>query len=572
MNNGQSIIKGWMRDMMIDFKALVQKAFADSEYPLIGEQVTTEELMLPMRDGARLRTFIARPEGLNSCPFVLTRSCYPHIEELQFETARQFAMRGIGYVVQFCRGTGGSEGIWEPNENERNDGQDTIEWLCSLDYVESAGYLGSSYLALTGWIIADLLPEKVKTMYLSLYGTDRHVSAYMGGMFRHDVLTAWAMGNAGFEIKADYLESCLYRPHVEVDEALWGKKLDWYRKWVTSVNPEDPYWQSGMWKTLRDIPPKINIPICIVEGWYDHHLGSALVTYDRLSKKCKEMSHLIIGPWNHWFETALESDDGKNHGYGGNELIRSFTWFHDILVKKNIPQGQISEYIIKGDNWIESSPKENIASYEQRQFAKYFLSASEENQCLVDKVDSIIDGERGYMYDPNDPIYSHGSESMLKSKEKIGSLLQPQPNYRPDVLSFVSKPLEKDLVILGPVRVNLYVSSDADDTCFVARIINVDKEGQSHYVRGGLTSLTSSLSEVYKPNSIVKISINMWNVGWLFKKGTQIRLDVQSSDFPQYSIHSNTAGCWSMQSETVCAKQKLFFGKEYTSCLELPLD
>ena len=156
--------------------------------------------------------------------------------------------------------------------------------------------------------------------------------------------------------------------------------------------------------------------------------------------KSKDMGHLIIGPWNHWFETALEHDEGKNHQYGGNELIRSFKWFHDILVKN-----------------------------------------------------------------------------------------------------------------------------------FVARIINFDNEGKSHYVRGGIASLVSSLQTAYEPNSIVKISIDMCNVGWLFKKGTCIRLDVQSSDFPQYSIHSNTAGCWSMQNETVCAEQKLYFGRECVSCLELPM-
>ena len=555
-----------------DFKDFVQKAFGQSEHKPVHAEVKCDEFMLPMRDGVRLRTIIARPEPCCAIPYVLTRSCYPHIEQLHMEAARQYAMRGIGFVVQFCRGTGGSEGLWEPNVNERNDGQDTIEWLCSLDYVESAGYLGSSYLALTGWIIADLLPDKVKTMYLTLYGTDRHMSAYMGGMFRHDVLTAWAMGNAGFEIRADYMESCLYRPHAEVDEALWGKRLDWYRKWVTAVSPEDPYWQSGMWKTLKDIPQKVKIPICLVEGWYDHHLGSALKTYDRLSAKCKEMSHLIVGPWNHWFETALEFDSGKNHEYGGNDLTRSFNWFYDILVKKQIPQGKISEYIIKGDYWTKSCPKENIASNDGRQHTKIYLSANEENLCLVGDETAVTSGERSYTYNPEEPIYSHGGESLFRSKNKIGSLLQPLPNYRPDVLSFVSKPLENDVVVCGPIRAGLYVSTDAVDTSFVARVINIDEEGRSHFVRGGIKSLAScSDTAPYVPNSIAKIEINMWNIGWHFKKGTQIRLDVQPSDFPQYSIHANTAGCWSLQDKTVKAKQTLHFGKEYMSFLELPL-
>jgi hypothetical protein len=63
-----------------------------------------------------------------------------------------------------------------------------------------------SYLALTGWVIADLLPEKVKKMYLTHYGVFRFTSAYKAGMFRHDVLTAWTMNNAGFPVTADYFD------------------------------------------------------------------------------------------------------------------------------------------------------------------------------------------------------------------------------------------------------------------------------------------------------------------------------------------------------------------------------
>ena len=530
--------------------------------------VQSEEKMIAMRDGVKLRTIIVRPQtGQHANPYVITRSCYPHIEKLHMDAAEYYAKRGIGFVVQFCRGTGGSEGIWEPNVNERKDGQDTLEWLCSQDWVESVGYSGTSYLALTGWIIADLLPPKVKTMYLTLYGTDRHVSAYSGGMFRHDVLTAWAMGNAGFEIKADYLESCLYRPHVEVDKALWGKELEWYRKWVTAASANDPYWQSGMWKTLKDMPPKVKIPICIVEGWYDHHLGSAIKTYERLSDECKANSHLIIGPWNHWFETALEHDDGKNHEYNGSELERSFAWFYDILVKDKVPKGKVSQYIIKGDNWVEGAALEAKSEY-----AEFYLSADEK---LTKNAAAVSCGQRSYTYNPEDVIFSHGSEAMLKSKDKIGSLLQPSPNYRPDVLSFISEPLENDITVCGPVRAKLFVSSDAMDTSFAARIINIDEEGKSHFVRGGISTLAYRNSEetpiTYEPNSIVEVCINMWNIGWKFKKGTRIRLDIQSSDFPQYSIHTNTAGVWSKQAKSLKAKQTVYFDEKRVSCLELPI-
>lgn len=63
-------------------------------------------------------------------------------------------------------------------------------------------------------------------MMLTVYGTDRFKSAYEKGLFRHDVLTGWAMQNAGHPVTADYLESCRFRPHDKVDEALWGGPLE----------------------------------------------------------------------------------------------------------------------------------------------------------------------------------------------------------------------------------------------------------------------------------------------------------------------------------------------------------
>lgn len=45
-----------------------------------------------------------------------------------------------------------------------------------------------------------------------------------------------------------------------------------------------------------------------------------------------------------------------------------------------------------------------------------------------------------FLYDPDHPVMSHGAESMLKTMEQVGSLLdQPDPGYREDVVSFFLK-------------------------------------------------------------------------------------------------------------------------------------
>ena len=144
--------------------------------------------------------------------------------------------------------------------------------------------------------MADALPPQVKSMYLGVYGTDRHTSAYQDGLFRQDILTAWAQENAGVPIASNMMDSYRYRPQLHVDEALWGVSLPWYRDWISHTDRSDPYWSQGFWKMLKDIPGKVNIPVFIREGWYDHHLGSALVTYQDLSPQAKAHSILQIGP------------------------------------------------------------------------------------------------------------------------------------------------------------------------------------------------------------------------------------------------------------------------------------
>ena len=122
--------------------------------------------------------------GLAQFPVLIQRSCYPNQQPLYEINGVELTRRGYGYVVQTCRGTGKSEGHWEPNVNERPDGRDTLQWLNDQPWAENIGYFGASYLALTGWAIADIVPPKVKGMMLTVYGTDRFKSAYEKGLFR----------------------------------------------------------------------------------------------------------------------------------------------------------------------------------------------------------------------------------------------------------------------------------------------------------------------------------------------------------------------------------------------------
>ncbi len=550
-------------------KQRILKEYEASGLPVIYEETYCDEMMLPMSDGAALKTYIFRGCKDGAVPVILQRSPYAHALEIYKLHGRELAKRGFGVVLQFCRGTGESEGEWNPNVNERKDGIDTLQWLCALPWVKNVGYWGGSYLALTGWCMADCIPDKVRGMYLGVYGTDRFTSAYEKGLFRHDVLTAWAMENAGYEVRADYMESCKYRPHVEVDEALWGRRLPWYRDWVTATTADAPYWQEGFWKMLSEIPSRVKIPLFITDAWYDHHLGSAIKSYEKLSEEAREKSTLRLGCWNHSGQNCIGWEDPEN--LQNSEIVSMTKWFWDLLVEEREPQKKTEVYVIGADKWIEPGAwpmpvKEIRKLYLSGNYSEKVKNARE----LTFEQDECAGGAE-YDYDPENPVPSLGAEAMLRSMDKVGSLFQPEAGFRDDVVSFVSRPLSEKLTIGGKLRVHLSVISDCEDTAFSAKIMEMRADGTSVNIRSSITTIAADCPERYHPGEIAEVCVDMWDIVWEVKAGSRIRIDISSSDFPQYAIHSNYPGIWSEQRQTKTAHQQICCEAVHPSWLEIPV-
>lgn len=413
-----------------------QKQFKNVKQQRVCDSYTFTELMLPASDGARLHTFVFRPNTNDEkVPCIIERTCYPMMFYGSKGIAKEFCKRGYGYILQASRGTGGSEGKWEPNVNERLDGLDLIEYLCSQEWVGNIGITGMSYSALAGWAMADEVPDQVKSMYLSVYGCDRFTSAYSKGMFRHDVLTGWAMKNAGFKVKVDYLKSCAYFPQIEVDEKLWGQRVDWYRDWISHSDNSDRYWTEGFWDMLKNIPARVKIPVYITEGWFDHHLASALNSYNALPPETKKHTILQIGPWNHMLQNAVDGYKKSAKQMKLNEVQEKLNWFEQTLKRDEQPTGEIRYYHVGADEWRNASqyPFSNNGEY------KFVFISSNGKRKLGQSGHGV--GKVEFLFHPNNPVPSVGAESMLTTSKQRGSKLQPEPDYRPDVLSFVSEPL-----------------------------------------------------------------------------------------------------------------------------------
>ena len=533
-------------------------------------------------DGHLLVTQMYMPEGDGPWPVVVYRTPYMNNAPLGdwMLGFKQYAERGIGVIVQRCRGTGGSEGTFEPNVNERADGLALLDWLQKAPWCKSIGLTGCSYMGLTSWIVADAVPEKVKGIYLEHYGVDRHLSAYNSGLFRQDILTAWAIDNAGVPIRKPevtdsdkpYYDEMRYMPQRTMDEDLLGAQIPWYRDWISHTDYPDPYWHTGFWALLRSIPPKIQVPMTVVAGHFDHHMEGTILGYELLPEATKARSRLLVGGWNHGFETTPKLD-GLVHDHDIDINLDTFEWFYSLLVEEKEPVHEVKVYDIGADKWL-SLPEWPSAAGNARTF---FLSSEAEG--TVFGLKDLPSGKRkalSYDYDPSDPVFSIGGETLFNSNTRKGSQPQKPAGYRDDILFFRSEPLTNPMTLSGMPKAVIWFSSDCEDTAVTVKISEEKADGTTLNIRTGIATLAFRKAKLghrgtYTPGEIVPVEIQMLPIVWELQPGSRIRVDISSSDFPQYSIHSNYPGVWSAQTAIRTARQHVWTGKPYPSRIELPL-
>lgn len=552
---------------------------------LSGQYVYFEEMVPSGEDGIRLLTRIYLPEGDGPFPVVVTRTPYVWGSGDYIEAGREYARRGIGYIQQDCRGKGGSEGFFSPNVNERADGIALYEWLAEQPWCGDIGIFGSSYTALTGWLVGDSIPDKVKGMYLSHYGVDRHISCFRSGLFREDIMSGWAIDNAEEDIirperkpgqapGENYYDFYLYRPQVEADVNVLGQKLQYYRDWITHTDYTDPYWNTGVWADLKRIPYVIDVPLTIVAGQFDHHEEGTVLGYERLRPEIKARSRLILGSWNHSFQvtpTHVPTANAMEFDINADQ----FEWFYSLLVKKEEPRGEVRAYNIEADEWVnlDSWPIETASD---RTMYLSSETAGDRWNVLALKPSEPQASSVSYVYDPENPVYAEGGETLFTSSGRRGSLRQSPAGYRDDILSFVSEPLEEDMTIAGNVKVYLKVRTDVDDTAFAFTLSEMTPDGEAYNMRTSIATLGYRNGLLnprveYRRGSTVVLEIEALPIMWTVKAGNSLRLDIKSSQFPEYAVHSNTAGVWAEQARTVVARQTVFVGGEDGSRVVFPV-
>jgi putative CocE/NonD family hydrolase len=216
----------------------------------------------------------------------------------------------------------------------------------------------------------------------------------------------------------------------------------------------------------------------------------------------------------------------------------------------------------------------------QTVWTRYYLSGSgglaDRSGVLSTSVGTTGSPPDVYTYDPADPAPSLGGHSCCGAQSgPQGPYDQTPVEQRSDVLLYSSDPLKADTEITGPVTVDLWASSSAPDTDFTAKLDVVKPDGEVINLNNGIvrTAFRDSLSSPRPadPGRPHEYQISVWPTSYLFRAGEVIRLEISSSDYPQFAPNPNTGQPFGQSADTQPATQTISHDAANPSSVVLPI-
>lgn len=505
--------------------------------------LTDEKILMP--DGINLAADIYLPEEEGKFPVILIRTPYGKKQKEYF--GKHWSANGFAVVIQDCRGKWNSEGDYIPFVNELSDGNKTISWIKEQEwYNGKIGMWGSSYLSYCALTVASSKNPDLNSIF-NISGFFKSNKTMFPGGANHLMLNLLWILHEETQTKRPLKqfkpqELFSYLPLKDVFKSI-GIESNLWTNPASVMNMND---------SLSAVD--IDIPVFHFIGWNDFTAEAALENYELICSNNKNNQFLFIGPWVHdQYYTddtkAGDEDFGQEAAMGISKLSKlTLQWFnHTLKAESNevssLPPAKI--FIMGKNKWegFQEFPPKN-----SRIEKLYLFSSSGANSSSGDGKLSFANTETGrkdnFIFDPNNPVTTYGGANFHFIPQLLGIRDQRKIEERNDVLIYTSDPLEKSITILGSVKAVLKVSTEGKDTDFTAKLVEVREDGYAGIIRDGIIRLSKRNSHLIKeeiiPGKIYNIEIDLGSTAIEIKKGSRVRLEVSSSNFPKYDRNPNT--------------------------------
>jgi uncharacterized protein len=498
------------------------------------------DVAVPMRDGVVLRADVWRPDASGPFPVLVYRTPYgKHAATAARSTARRAVQRGYAVVMQDVRGRYASDGEYGAYPQEGKDGYDTIEWAARQSWSNGAvGTFGLSYPGAVQWLAAIESPPHLKAMAPSMTFASPMQFWYSGGVWDGSWI-GWIYGNIAPD-RRKKLGLPPAAPWDSVKDRMRGtlpllalKDLEaiapWYYEWLRHP-AYDPWWN---WAELRGKYDRTNAAVLNFSAWHDEAYGPHGATNNYMglvaARGAKDArAGLIMGPWSHGVprmgRTMVgERDYGPSGSIDYDEIV--LRWMDRYV--RDLDNGVDREkpvrvFVLGSNRWIEADA--------------WPIPGTRTDTIVFSK----LSDETTIVSDPKRPVVNPFAE-------RAGAHDYRGFASRPDVIVFETRPLAEDLTVVGAMRAELTISSDAPDTDIWVKVYDVGPDGTAYNLMSpGLDVVRASYRnarptrELLKRNTLYKLTLGDLITGNTFKRGHRIRLAIMTTFAPDFSRNLHT--------------------------------
>lgn len=594
--------------------------------------VVERKVMIPMRDGVRLATDIYRPKDAPAkVPAIWVRTPYNfnywdvrNAVPRDLTAALTAVKRGYAYVVQNERGHFFSEGHYDILGAPRTDGADALEWLSKQPW--SNGKLGATGCSSTAEYqmgVAAMEHPAFAAMNVQGFGAGvgrvgpyvEQGNWYRGGAVQMLFIT-WLYGEQN-QVRpmfprdtpqedliqaSKYFDLAPQMPPVDWSKALWHLPMQDIFKAVDGPRgifadampvdtggrmaqrtPNDPAWYKG--GLYHDDMP-LNIPGLWFMSWYDVSVGPNLALFNHArqtaSPTVRDQQWAIIAPVAHCgYTRATENTIVGERSMGDARLdYQEIVYgFFDRFLKgesggrlDTLPK--VTYFTMGSNKWQTSNtwPPEG-----SEPMTLYLDSQGGANTMfgngMLSAAPPAADRPDRFTYDPMKPVTSYGGNVCCTGNAiQAGAFDQRQMETREDILVYTSEPFKDGIELSGPMTPTLYVSSDAKDTDFTVKVIDVYPDGRAYNLDESIQRMR--YRDGYdkplvwmEPGKVYKVTLQPLTTSNYFAPGHRLRIEVSSSNFPRFDRNLNTGGNNYDESTGVIAHNAVHHSKDYPSAI-----
>jgi putative CocE/NonD family hydrolase len=563
-------------------------------------EYTRQDVMIPVRDGIKLHAVILRPkEYTASLPFLMQRTPYGvdgSTPEFFYSGMPELASSRYIFVFEDIRGRYKSEGAFvmsRPVVDHRNstlvdestDSYDTVIWL--LKNIPNnngrVGVFGGSYdgfLAMAAGIdphpaVRAISPQA--PMIDVWMGDD----FFHNGAFRETYGYDYILGmesskeTAFSKLNEDAYDFFLHSGSFEAAAKQGGvEKLPTGAAFLQHP-AYDEFWRA---LAIDWHLNEVTVPTLLVGGFWDQEdMFGPQEAYAKLEPHdAHHENFLVIGPWNHgqWIDStrhlgAIQFGEPTTDEFRERYEAPFFAYY--LKDEPGFSLKDTAAFESGSNRWREYThwppPESKSENLYLSADGSLILSSSAPQESLQEK--SGTANYREFISDPANPVpyrhrpiqatYSQGSKWFTWMVED-----QRFVSGRPDVVTWTTPPLDRDITVAGDVAADLFASTSGTDSDWVVKLID-EYPQLALSAKGGagqpasapaLTTAQPDMAgyqliisaEIFRgryresfehpqaipANEVLEYRFSLHAADHTFLKGHRIKVQVQSTWFPLY--------------------------------------